>query len=174
MYEKETPWLRQLGQFIADKLYVHRDFDVDSGAKDDNKVLDCKDAPKMITALLLELFLGPLGAGWGYMERWDYFAMEFVTFLTGPIVGCLCVCATCFSINGHVMWKGGRQGFDELVDEEGNARIEKMHSDAACGFLAVICFICLWSIATVAIQLWSIINIANKSIKSGNGCPLQD
>lgn len=144
-YQKST-LMHKLGSFLASKLRMEKPLN-DLAYKE-----KCKGAPSMITALLLQIFLGWTGAGFGYMGRWDYFAM-MLCLLFAPCI--LCCIAVCFTRED----KGDRESI--------------FRGCGACAAMLASCSGC----ASFAVQLWSIIMIANFSIKCGgeySGCNLTD
>merc|ERR1711990_153760 len=67
----------------------------------------CSDAPEGTTALLLQIFLGGIGAGFGYMGRWDWFATE----LSLTFAPCLLVCCVLCCVFGLFASKDGNGPF---------------------------------------------------------------
>jgi len=139
----------RLGHYIADKLNMQST----AVAKADKD--KCKDAPKMLTALLLQIFLGYLGVGFGYMGRWDLFGLMMGLILGPCIISCIAVCCC-----------------KKAADGDEGEQSSLLASGGACGALSA-CLVCLVPFAQFGVLLWSIIAIANYSIDCGNGCPLQ-
>jgi len=110
----------------------------------------CKNAPTMVTVLLLELFLGGTGVPWIVMERWDLLGA-----ILGIIFGGLCImcmicggCIVCIASEnpeGGIIWAN----------------------------VGVTCFTIPWFLAIMSWQIWALISIANRSILCGDGCALR-
>ena len=109
-----------------------------------------ESGPAFTPALVLQAipFTGIFGSGFGNMARWDIFGI-YMTVVFGPIalliIGCCCVMFGC------------------------------CHQDEACadcGKCLLSCLGCLWGIAIVAMWIWGIVTIANKTTLGPNGCPL--
>jgi len=101
---------------------------------------DCNEAGKeFLPALLLQIFLGAFGSGFGNIGRWDIFGI-FMSVLFG---GCLFVC--CCGMCCHCI--------NKKEDQEGATAL-----GTKCGG-------CLWSLAISVIWIWGIVVIANKEVK---------
>ena len=101
---------------------------------------ECNEAGKeFIPALLLQIFLGAFGSGFGNIGRWDIFGI-FMSVLFG---GCLFVC--CCGMCCHCI--------NKKEDQEGATAL-----GTKCGG-------CLWSLAISVMWIWGIVVIANKEGK---------
>jgi len=130
------------------------DADLKKGnSKDHHDTKDgCKDAPRLVPALLLQIFV-PFGAGFAYMGRWTYFAIACslgVTSCCGPTIAHVCA---------------------GLGTEVTYNVLEKKELGAGVGCWS--CLICCVNLASIAFWIWGITVIANKSLMTGDGCPLQ-
>lgn len=101
---------------------------------------ECNEAGKeFLPALLLQIFLGAFGSGFGNIGRWDIFGI-FMSVLFG---GCLFVC--CCGMCCHC--------------------INKKEEQQGATALGTKCGGCLWSLAISVIWIWGIVVIANKEVK---------
>jgi len=125
------------------ELFLGQSFlSVKKADKDDPK---CKNAPKMSTALILQIFLP--GGGFASMGRWEWFAGYFSLFLSQVF---MLFCMQC--------WAGLNKPF-------ANGEIGAM--------CCTLCLMCLVAFAVSGIFIWSLVVIADRSLLCGNGCPLQ-
>ena len=100
---------------------------------------ECNEAGKeWLPALLLQIFLGAFGSGFGNIGRWDIFTTYMLIFFGGCVFicccGCLCHCAN--------------------KEEDRNGAVA----------LGTKCGSCFWSIAITAMWIWGIVVIANKEV----------
>ena len=101
---------------------------------------ECNEAGKeFLPALLLQIFLGAFGSGFGNIGRWDIFGI-FMSVLFG---GCLFVC--CCGMCCHC--------------------INKKEEQEGATALGTKCGGCLWSLAISVMWIWGIVVIANKEVK---------
>ena len=101
---------------------------------------ECNEAGKeFLPALLLQIFLGAFGSGFGNIGRWDIFG----TFMSVFFGGCLFVC--CCGMCCHCI--------NKKEDQEGATAL-----GTKCGG-------CLWSLAISVMWIWGIVVIANKEVK---------
>lgn len=101
---------------------------------------ECNEAGKeFLPALLLQIFLGAFGSGFGNIGRWDIFG----TFMSVFFGGCLFVC--CCGMCCHCI--------NKKEDQEGATAL-----GTKCGG-------CLWSLAIIVMWIWGIVVIANKEVK---------
>lgn len=100
---------------------------------------ECNEAGKeWLPALLLQIFLGAFGSGFGNIGRWDIFTTYMLVFFGGCVLVCCCGCL-CHCVNKE-------------EDREGAVGI-----GTKCGS-------CVWSIAITAIWIWGIVVIADKEV----------
>jgi hypothetical protein len=131
--------------WVSEKLNMHA---ASREKNDDDDDDECDSAPKMTTALILQIFLGYFGIGFAYMGRWDWFAISLGVFIAPILLACFALCIR-------------------------NKDDSKENSSKAPLMVGAIGAVCTATIVII-IMLWSIIAIANKSLDCGNGCQLQD
>lgn len=100
---------------------------------------ECNEAGKeWLPALLLQIFLGAFGSGFGNIGRWDIFTTYMLVFFGGCVLVCCCGCL-CHCAN---------------KEEDRNGAVT----------LGTKCGSCFWSIAITAMWIWGIVVIANKEV----------
>jgi len=106
--------------------------------------------PKFVPAIVLQAipFTGAFGSGFGNMQRWDIFGI-YMAIVFGPVALLLVGC--CFAMFGCCS-----------QNEDGVDLCKCLYS----------CLGCVWGIGIVAMWIWGIVTIANKSVLGPNGCPL--
>lgn len=97
-----------------------------------------EDGQEFIPALLLQIFLGAFGSGFGNIGRWDIFGIFMAVFFGGCVLMCCCgICCNCAT---------------NEEDKEGATKI-----GLKCGS-------CLWSLAVSVMWIWGIVVISNKEV----------
>ena len=99
----------------------------------------CDEAGKeFVPALLLQIFLGAFGSGFGNIGRWDIFSTYMAIFFGGCLLMCCCgMCCHCIN---------------KEKDKEGATKM-----GTKCGS-------CLWSLAVSVMWIWGIVVMANKEV----------
>jgi len=155
------PALEQFAVWVSEKL----DMSASSHTSEDSE--KCKDAPKATTALILQIFLGQIGVGFGYMGRWDWFGICWACILSP----CILCCVTLFCCTGNS--DAGNNRYSSL-DHQGEIPDGSGSDKAGMGCWAALSGLayCMVSCASFGVWVWGIIAIANKSLDTGNGCQL--
>jgi hypothetical protein len=100
---------------------------------------ECNEAgAEFLPALLLQIFLGEFGSGFGNMGRWDIFSIYMAVMFGGCLMVCCCgMCCNCIN----------------KEEDKESATI----AGSKCGS-------CLWAVAISTMWIWGIVVIANKEI----------
>jgi len=114
---------------------------------------ECGHAPGKTTTLLLQVFLGPMGVAYGYIDRWGLFTAAFVPNLV----------LVCSKLAFDVLYQ-------DILREEGQRGQDDERKSAMA--LGLSCWICLFSIWVLAFWIWGIVKIADNELPDGNGCAL--
>tara|TARA_Y100000816_G_C26107240_1_gene588798 strand:+ start:2849 stop:3592 length:744 start_codon:yes stop_codon:yes gene_type:complete len=120
----------------------------------DNNLGKCYHTGKsQTTALILQgiPFTGVFGSGFGNIGRWDLFAIPMSIIFGGCSLGIITMCCCLGCCNGD---ENGMNDKDAILN---------CYSS---------CFTCIYAITILALYIWGIVIIANKSILDGNGCEL--
>jgi len=136
----------KFAEWISEKLT----FESMSTATPTTSEVKCKenDAISADTALSLQIFFGPVGAGFAYMDRYDLFEYAWLCLLF-PCIFVLVVVICFYDI------------FAPSKEESGGTI-----------FIVISCFFFLAPICMFVLWFWGIVVIVNKSILDGNGCAL--
>ena len=112
----------------------------------DENLGQCKASGKdATTALLLQIFLGYLGVGFGYLENWFLFGIFWGVI--GGFIFLLCAAGCCCCRN----------------PEDREATVRSLAS----------CFSCLITVFVIVMYIYGIVIIAQKETGiTGDGCPL--
>jgi len=108
------------------------------------------------TALLLQIFLGWIGAAYAYLQRWELLSVAVVLFV---LTFCICGCAV-YRFAPKV--SGGRKEGAATVspNDDGQWCLEIFMPMACC---------CLLSSGIMVFHIWGIVVIASGTLADGNG-----